>query len=67
MYICICSGVTESDIKRCVEEKGIEDIKGLKAELGACDQCGKCVPEARRVLNTCHGQTLIEKSGLKAA
>ncbi len=67
MYICICSGVTDSDIKRCVEQKGVEDIRGLKAELGACGQCGKCIPEARRLLSACHGEKTFVKSGLKAA
>lgn len=67
MYICICSGVTDSDIKRCVEQKGVEDIMGLKAELGACGQCGKCVPEARRILSACQIEKSFEKSGLKAA
>jgi bacterioferritin-associated ferredoxin len=67
MYICICTGVTDSDIKRCVEQKGVEDIKGLKAELGACGQCGKCVPEARRILSACQVEKSFEKSGRKAA
>jgi len=67
MYICICTGITDSDIKRCVEQKGVEDIKGLKAELGACGQCGKCVPEARRILSACQVEKSFEKSGRKAA
>ncbi len=50
MYICICKGVTDSQIRTCVRDKGIRNLRGLRQELGACDQCGKCAPEARQLI-----------------
>ncbi|MFN5745687.1 MAG: (2Fe-2S)-binding protein [Methylococcaceae bacterium] len=53
MYICICKGVTDSQIRKTVTEKGVSSIRGLRQELGACDQCGKCALAARQVINEC--------------
>lgn len=50
MYICICKSVTDSQIRRCVREKGIRNLRALRRETGACDQCGKCAPEARQII-----------------
>jgi bacterioferritin-associated ferredoxin len=50
MYICICKSVTDSQIRRCVREKGIRNLRALRRETGACDQCGKCAPEARQLI-----------------
>ncbi|MFM8444306.1 MAG: (2Fe-2S)-binding protein [Methylococcus sp.] len=56
MYICICKSVTDSQIKRCVREKGVHNLRGLRRELGACDQCGKCAPEARQIISESLGE-----------
>ncbi len=61
MYICICKNVTDSQIKRCVREKGIQNLRGLRRELGACDQCGKCAPEARQIIS----ESLSESHGAR--
>ncbi len=50
MYICICKSVTDSQIRRCVRETGVRNLRGLRRELGACDQCGKCAIEARQII-----------------
>ena len=50
MYICICKSVTDSQIRRCVRETGVRNLRGLRRELGACDQCGKCAAEARQII-----------------
>lgn len=66
MYVCICKGVTDGQIRNAVREKGVSNMRGLRRELGACDQCGKCAAEAREILREC----LPERSGetrLKAA
>lgn len=59
MYICICKSVTDSQIRRCVRETGVRNLRGLRRELGACDQCGKCAAEARQVI----AQSLEEAHG----
>ena len=41
MYVCICRGVTDGDIRRAVED-GCESFSELKAETGVSMQCGTC-------------------------
>lgn len=53
MYVCLCEGVTDHQIRRCVRETGVRNLRGLRRELGACGQCGKCAPEARAVIQAC--------------
>ncbi|GAB6047788.1 bacterioferritin-associated ferredoxin [Methyloparacoccus murrellii] len=57
MYVCICKSVTDSQIRKCVRDKGVRNLRGLRRELGACDQCGKCAPEARQLISECVDET----------
>jgi len=61
MYICICKSVTDSQIRRCVRETGVRNLRGLRRELGACDQCGKCAREARQIIT----QSIEESNGAR--
>lgn len=49
MYICICNGITEREIRSCAEE-GACSLRELEACLGVGSGCGRCKHEARRVL-----------------
>ncbi len=49
MYVCLCKGVTDGQIRREVED-GVCTLRELRARLGVCTQCGRCGTEARRVL-----------------
>ncbi len=51
MYICICKKVTDHQIRKAVFERGVSNVRQLRACLGACDQCGKCVRDAREIIN----------------
>ncbi|QIZ78640.1 bacterioferritin-associated ferredoxin [Ferrimonas lipolytica] len=42
MYICVCFGVTDTQIKQAIEN-GATDLKALQAELNVGSQCGKCI------------------------
>jgi bacterioferritin-associated ferredoxin len=53
MYICICKRVTDGQIRKAVEEQGVRNLRTLRRELGACDQCGKCAPDAKQIINDC--------------
>lgn len=50
MYICICKQVTDRQIRQAVYQQDVNSIRELRACLGACDQCGKCVPDARQII-----------------
>lgn len=57
MYICICKQVTDGQIRKVVNEKGITSLQGICKELDACNQCGKCAYAAKQVL----GETLAQQ------
>jgi bacterioferritin-associated ferredoxin len=52
MYICICSGITEREI-RGAADLGSASIADLRRDLGVASCCGKCEPDARRILGEC--------------
>lgn len=51
MYVCICNGVTDTQIENAIDN-GAETMKELHSELGVGAQCGKCCQCAKRVLNS---------------
>jgi bacterioferritin-associated ferredoxin len=51
MFICICKAVTDSAIRRAVNE-GARSLRDLSANTGCSTQCGRCVSMAREVLDT---------------
>lgn len=50
MYVCLCRGITDQDIKDAVNNGAgsYREIRDL-LDLGTC--CGRCAPEARAVIN----------------
>lgn len=49
MYVCLCSAVTDSDIRQAVAE-GCCSVKALKNSLGVGAGCGKCVKTAKHIM-----------------
>ncbi len=45
MYVCICNGITDRDIKRAVQ-RGAETLGCLQAELSVSTCCGQCEDRA---------------------
>ncbi len=41
MYICLCHGITESEIRRCAAE-GAATLPDLERCLGVGTNCGRC-------------------------
>jgi bacterioferritin-associated ferredoxin len=52
MYICNCNAITERQIEGAVE-LGCTSVAQLGRDLGLGSCCGKCVPEARKLLRRC--------------
>jgi bacterioferritin-associated ferredoxin len=50
MYICICHGVTDTQIEAAIDN-GSTSMKQLSSELKVGSQCGKCCQCTKRVLN----------------
>ncbi|TCM71006.1 bacterioferritin-associated ferredoxin [Acinetobacter calcoaceticus] len=51
MYVCLCRGITDQDIQDAVAN-GSESFREVRdlLDLGTC--CGRCVPEARALINS---------------
>lgn len=49
MYICICVGVTDREIRRCAD-RGASTMGELQMELGVGTQCGRCQAAAAEIL-----------------
>ncbi|NRB39589.1 MAG: bacterioferritin-associated ferredoxin [Pseudomonadales bacterium] len=48
MYICICKGITDSDIRNAVID-GASDMRSVRKQLGVSTQCGQCSCQAKSV------------------
>lgn len=46
MYVCLCKGVTDSQIRDAVNG-GAESFREVKNQLGAATGCGKCACDVR--------------------
>lgn len=51
MYVCLCKGVTDRQIKAAVTEGTAASIGQLRKCLGVASQCGKCSVAAREILH----------------
>ena len=51
MYICLCNGITDRDIRRCVREGSACCVADLQRELGVATQCGRCETHARELID----------------
>jgi bacterioferritin-associated ferredoxin len=49
VYICLCHGITDTQIRSCVAE-GARTLCDLSGELGVATQCGNCANSACAVL-----------------
>ena len=53
MYVCICRGVTDREVRQCAEQ-GVDSLRGLRRELGVASECGKCAQCALQILREVH-------------
>lgn len=49
MYVCVCHAVRESQIIAAARE-GAHSVKAMCLATRAGTNCGKCLPEAKRLL-----------------
>ena len=49
MYVCICNGVTDRQIREAVEA-GCDSVAGLTMRTGCGSTCGTCLPMAADLL-----------------
>lgn len=49
MYVCVCNAVTDSDIRKAVDN-GVRNLKQLRRTTGCSNTCGSCRDEAFEIL-----------------
>jgi len=62
MYICLCNGITDREI-RDAASLGASSLADLQAALGVATQCGRCSDCARDVLAECRGRSCEHAGG----
>jgi bacterioferritin-associated ferredoxin len=55
MYVCLCKGITDSQIRAAIQD-GANSFKDVRNTLGVASQCGKCGILAREILR----ETLLD-------
>ena len=48
MYVCICKGITDSDIRNAVAD-GADSMQSIRQQTGVSTQCGQCSSLAKMV------------------
>jgi bacterioferritin-associated ferredoxin len=49
MYVCICKGITDTQIRAAVQD-GASSLRDVRNSLGVASQCGKCGILTRDIL-----------------
>ena len=57
MYVCICKGITDTQIRAAVED-GASSLRDVRNTLGVASQCGKCGIMTRDIVRA----TLLDSS-----
>jgi bacterioferritin-associated ferredoxin len=58
MYICLCNGITEGQIRDAIRD-GADSMLKLRLELGVASCCGRCTTCAQQVIE----ETLTDTGG----
>ena len=66
MYVCICHGVTDRQIRRAAED-GCRDVHELTMRSGCGSSCGNCLPFAAEILGEINAERVLPLSVLRAA
>ncbi len=51
MFVCMCYGVTDKDIRQAVENNGAGNMRELRKQLDVGSQCGKCIQMAQQIID----------------
>jgi bacterioferritin-associated ferredoxin len=62
MYVCLCNGITDRDVRRYAEG-GDCSVAMIYRACGAQPRCGKCVAYVRRMLHRDEAAPACEVGG----
>ncbi|MDG2316279.1 MAG: (2Fe-2S)-binding protein [Gammaproteobacteria bacterium] len=57
MYVCICNGHSDRDIKR-VAQSGVSCARDIYIQLGKPMRCGRCIDMAEELVQKVHESTI---------
>ncbi|WP_341521058.1 bacterioferritin-associated ferredoxin [Pseudomonas sp. G.S.17] len=63
MYVCLCQGVTDGQIRDAILE-GCCSYRDVRQTLGVASQCGKCACLAKEVVRNTLSELQISKPSL---
>ena len=63
MYVCICKGITDSQIRDAVNN-GASSLRKVRKQLGATSQCGKCGTVTKKIVDDTLAQNQFDNDGL---
>jgi bacterioferritin-associated ferredoxin len=63
MYICLCHGITEKQIRACVQSGEARTMCELRGQLGVATQCGCCEGQASELLDEVLRQDYLDSAG----
>jgi len=56
MYVCVCKAVSDKKVRRAIDN-GACSVRALRDELGVGSVCGRCVPDARAMIDASAART----------
>ena len=59
MYVCLCNGVTDRQIREAVCD-GVKSMRQLRQCLGVAANCGRCAPHAKELLDESRAEQRFE-------
>lgn len=65
MYVCLCTGVTDREIREAAAN-GVSSMRQLGKELGVGRQCGRCASMARDILRESRAPDYLALANLLA-
>lgn len=55
MYVCLCHGFTDRQVKSAIEDGGAGSASAVYRHLECKPRCGKCVPYVRDMVDSAKG------------
>ena len=60
MYVCVCKGITDTQIRAAVQD-GAESLRAIRETLGVMTQCGKCSCLTRDIVKDALEATTVDE------